>query len=219
VACDRGDGTRCSLERLGYLRCDERLYAHAQAARPGTATAPSSPARRGAPAPAAADGGDRRVLLGVVLDGDETLCVACRPAHHERVPVGTRLRLRDLRRARAARRPDPDQLAATRRVELRARRRPPSPARRPCATSSTRAPPALRRVGPGCARRRPIRDTAGRVVAAANVGALAGRVTIDTLRRRRCRARPRSRSSATSSPPAPDAASHRARRSSRPRAG
>ena len=30
----------------------------------------------------------------------------------------------------------------------------------------------------------PIRDTAGRAVAAANVGALAGRVTVDTLRRR-----------------------------------
>jgi len=30
----------------------------------------------------------------------------------------------------------------------------------------------------------PIRDTGGRVVAAANVGALAGRVTVDTLRRR-----------------------------------
>ena len=30
----------------------------------------------------------------------------------------------------------------------------------------------------------PIHDTTGRVVAAANVGALAGRVTVDTLRRR-----------------------------------
>jgi IclR family pca regulon transcriptional regulator len=30
----------------------------------------------------------------------------------------------------------------------------------------------------------PIRDAAGRVVAAANLGALAGRITVDTLRRR-----------------------------------
>jgi IclR family pca regulon transcriptional regulator len=129
-----------------------------------------------------------------VLDGDETLCVArVAPARIMNVamPVGTRLPAyatcvgRVLLAAL-----EPHELDGyLERVELRA------------LTPATRATaPALREELDRVRRQRyavvdqelerglrsaaaPIRDITGRVIAAANVGALAGRITVATLRR------------------------------------
>jgi IclR family transcriptional regulator, pca regulon regulatory protein len=129
-----------------------------------------------------------------VLDGDETLCVArMAPARIMNVamPVGTRLPAYATCVGRVLLAGlDPDQLDGyLGRVELRA------------LTPATRATePALRDELDRVRRQRyavvdqelerglrsaaaPIRDVAGRVIAAANVGALAGRVTVATLRR------------------------------------
>ena len=129
-----------------------------------------------------------------VLDGDETLCVArVAPARIMNVamPVGTRLPAYATCVGRVLLAGlDPDQLDGyLDRVELRA------------LTPATRTTePALRDELDRVRRQRyavvdqelerglrsaaaPIRDVAGRVIAAANVGALAGRVTVATLRR------------------------------------
>ena len=129
-----------------------------------------------------------------VLDGDETLCVArMAPARIMNVamPVGTRLPAYATCVGRVLLAGlDPDQLDGyLGRVQLRA------------LTPATRATePALRDELDRVRRQRyavvdqelerglrsaaaPIRDVAGRVIAAANVGALAGRVTVATLRR------------------------------------
>ena len=129
-----------------------------------------------------------------VLDGDETLCVArVAPARIMNVamPVGTRLPAYATCVGRVLLAGlDPDQLAGyLDRVELRA------------LTPATRiTEPALRDELDRVRRQRyavvdqelerglrsaaaPIRDVAGRVIAAANVGALAGRVTVAALRR------------------------------------
>lgn len=130
-----------------------------------------------------------------VLDGDETVCVArVAPARIMNVamPVGTRLPAYAtcVGRVLLAELAPQELDAYLDRVQLRAL----TPA---TLTSPIRLRAELNRVR----RRRwalvdqelerglrsaaaPIRDIAGRVIAAANVGALAGRVTVDTLRRR-----------------------------------
>jgi IclR family pca regulon transcriptional regulator len=189
--------TLLTLEQLGYLRCDDRLFlltpklldvGHGY--------------RAGLALPDVARPHLQLLMEATeefcsvsVLDGDETLCVArVAPARIMNVamPVGTRLPAyatcvgRVLLAALDA--VDLDDYLG--RVELRA-----------LTPATIATAPSLRRELDRVRRQRfavvdqelerglrsaaaPIRDTAGRVVAAANVGALAGRVTVDTLRRR-----------------------------------
>jgi IclR family pca regulon transcriptional regulator len=189
--------TLLTLERLGYLRCDERLY---------TLTPKLLDLGHGYRAELALPDVARPHLQQLmeatdefcsvsVLDGDETLCVArVAPARIMNVamPVGTRLPAYATCVGRVLLAGlDPDQLDGyLGRVELRA-----------LTPATIASAPSLRHELDRVRRQRfavvdqelerglrsaaaPIRDTAGRVVAAANVGALAGRVTIDTLRRR-----------------------------------
>jgi IclR family pca regulon transcriptional regulator len=188
--------TLLTLEQLGYLRCDDRLF---------TLTPKlldlGHGYRAGLALPDVARPHLQQLMEATdefcsvsVLDGDETLCVArVAPARIMNVamPVGTRLPAyatcvgRVLLAAL-----DAEQLDGyLGRVELRA------------LTPATLATaPDLRRELDRVRRQRfavvdqelerglrsaaaPIHDTAGRVVAAANVGALAGRVTVATLRR------------------------------------
>jgi IclR family pca regulon transcriptional regulator len=129
-----------------------------------------------------------------VLDGDQTLCVArVAPARIMNVamPVGTRLPAYAtcVGRVLLAELDDGELDAYLRRVELR-----------PLTPATIVSAPQLRDELLGVRRRRwalvdqelerglrsiaaPVRDAAGRVVAAANVGAHAGRVTVATLRR------------------------------------
>jgi IclR family transcriptional regulator, pca regulon regulatory protein len=189
--------TLLTLEQLGYLRCDERRFmltpklldvGHGY--------------RAGLALPDVARPHLQQLMEATdefcsvsVLDGDETLCVArVAPARIMNVamPVGTRLPAYATCVGRVL-------LAALRadeldgylgRVELRA-----------LTPATLVSAPSLRRELDRVRRQRfavvdqelerglrsaaaPIRDTGGRVVAAANVGALAGRVTVDTLRRR-----------------------------------
>jgi IclR family transcriptional regulator, pca regulon regulatory protein len=189
--------TLLTLERLGYLRCDERLY---------TLTPKlldlGHGYRAGLALPDVARPHLQQLMEATdefcsvsVLDGDETLCVArVAPARIMNVamPVGTRLPAYATCVGRVLLAGlEPDQLDGyLGRVELRA-----------LTPATIASAPSLRRELDRVRRQRfavvdqelerglrsaaaPIRDTAGRVVAAANVGALAGRVTIDTLRRR-----------------------------------
>jgi IclR family transcriptional regulator, pca regulon regulatory protein len=189
--------TLLTLEQLGYLRCDDRRF---------TLTPKLLDVGHGYRAGLALPDVSRphlQQLMEVtdefcsvsVLDGDETLCVArVAPARIMNVamPVGTRLPAyatcvgRVLLAAL-----DADALDGyLGRVELRA-----------LTPATLVSAPSLRRELDRVRRQRfavvdqelerglrsaaaPIRDTGGRVVAAANVGALAGRVTVDTLRRR-----------------------------------
>jgi IclR family pca regulon transcriptional regulator len=189
--------TLLTLELLGYLRCDDRRF---------TLTPKLLDVGHGYRAGLALPDVARPHLQQLmeatdefcsvsVLDGDETLCVArVAPARIMNVamPVGTRLPAyatcvgRVLLAAL-----DPDALDGyLGRVELRA-----------LTPATLISAPSLRRELDRVRRQRfavvdqelerglrsaaaPIRDTGGRVVAAANVGTLAGRVTVDTLRRR-----------------------------------
>jgi IclR family pca regulon transcriptional regulator len=189
--------TLLTLEQLGYLRCDDRRF---------TLTPKLLDVGHGYRAGLALPDVARPHLQQLmeatdefcsvsVLDGDETLCVArVAPARIMNVamPVGTRLPAyatcvgRVLLAAL-----DADALDGyLGRVELR-----------PLTPATLVSAPSLRRELDRVRRQRfavvdqelerglrsaaaPIRDTGGRVVAAANVGALAGRVTVDTLRRR-----------------------------------
>jgi IclR family pca regulon transcriptional regulator len=189
--------TVLTLEQVGYLRCDDRRF---------TLTPKLLDVGHGYRAGLALPDVARPHLQQLmeatdefcsvsVLDGDETLCVArVAPARIMNVamPVGTRLPAyatcvgRVLLAALNA-----DELDGyLGRVELRA-----------LTPATVVGAPSLRRELDRVRRQRfavvdqelerglrsaaaPIRDTAGRVVAAANVGALAGRVTVDTLRRR-----------------------------------
>jgi IclR family transcriptional regulator, pca regulon regulatory protein len=189
--------TLLTLEQLGYLRCDDRRF---------TLTPKLLDVGHGYRAGLALPDVARPHLQQLmeatdefcsvsVLDGDETLCVArVAPARIMNVamPVGTRLPAyatcvgRVLLAALNA-----DELDGyLGRVELRA-----------LTPSTLVTAPSLRRELDRVRRQRfavvdqelerglrsaaaPIRDTGGRVVAAANVGALAGRVTVDSLRRR-----------------------------------
>jgi IclR family pca regulon transcriptional regulator len=189
--------TLLTLEELGYLRCDDRRF---------TLTPKLLDVGHGYRAGLALPDVARPHLQQLmeatdefcsvsVLDGDETLCVArAAPARIMSVamPVGSRLPAyatcvgRVLLAAL-----DADALDGyLGRVELR-----------PLTPATLIGAPSLRRELDRVRRQRfaivdqelerglrsaatPIRDTGGRVVAAANVGALAGRVTVDTLRRR-----------------------------------
>jgi IclR family pca regulon transcriptional regulator len=189
--------TLLTLEELGYLRCDDRRF---------TLTPKLLDVGHGYRAGLALPDVARPHLQQLmeatdefcsvsVLDGDETLCVArAAPARIMSVamPVGSRLPAyatcvgRVLLAAL-----DADALDGyLGRVELR-----------PLTPATLVGAPSLRRELDRVRRQRfaivdqelerglrsaatPIRDTGGRVVAAANVGALAGRVTVDTLRRR-----------------------------------
>ena len=188
--------TLLTLESLGYLRCNDRLY---------TLTPKlldlGHGYRAGLALPDVARPHLQQLMEATdefcsvsVLDGDETLCVArMAPARIMNVamPVGTRLPAYATCVGRVLLAGlDPDQLDGyLGRVQLRA------------LTPATRATePALRDELDRVRRQRyavvdqelerglrsaaaPIRDAAGRVVAAANLGALAGRITVDTLRR------------------------------------
>ena len=189
--------TLLTLEQLGYLRCDDRRF---------TLTPKlldlGHGYRAGLALPDVARPHLQQLMEATdefcsvsVLDGDQTLCVArVAPARIMNVamPVGTRLPAyatcvgRVLLAAL-----DAEQLDGyLGRVELRA-----------LTPATVATAPGLRRELDRVRRQRfavvdqelerglrsaaaPIRDTGGRVVAAANVGALAGRVTVDSLRRR-----------------------------------
>jgi IclR family pca regulon transcriptional regulator len=188
--------TLLTLEQLGYLRCDGRLF---------TLTPKvldlGHGYRSGIALPDVARPHLQQLMEATdefcsvsVLDGDETLCVArVAPARIMNVamPVGTRLPAYATCVGRVL-------LAALNADELdryfeRVELRPLTPATRASV-------PALRDELDRVRRQRyavvdqelerglrsaaaPIRDIAGRVIAAANVGALAGRVTVATLRR------------------------------------
>jgi IclR family transcriptional regulator, pca regulon regulatory protein len=189
--------TLLTLEELGYLRCEDRRF---------TLTPKLLDVGHGYRAGLALPDVARPHLQQLtevtdefcsvsVLDGDETLCVArVAPARIMSVamPVGTRLPAyatcvgRVLLAALGA-----DELDGyLERVKLRA-----------LTPATLVTAPSLRRELDRVRRQRfavvdqelerglrsaaaPIRDSAGRVIAAANIGALAGRVTVDTLRRR-----------------------------------
>jgi IclR family transcriptional regulator, pca regulon regulatory protein len=188
--------TLLTLEQLGYLRCDGRLF---------TLTPKvldlGHGYRSGIALPDVARPHLQQLMEATdefcsvsVLDGDETLCVArVAPARIMNVamPVGTRLPAYATCVGRVL-------LAALNADELdryfeRVELRPLTPATRASV-------PALRDELDRVRRQRyavvdqelerglrsaaaPIRDIAGRVIAAANIGALAGRVTVATLRR------------------------------------
>jgi IclR family transcriptional regulator, pca regulon regulatory protein len=189
--------TLLTLEELGYLRCEDRRF---------TLTPKLLDVGHGYRAGLALPDVARPHLQQLtevtdefcsvsVLDGDETLCVArVAPARIMSVamPVGTRLPAyatcvgRVLLAALGA-----DELDGyLERVKLRA-----------LTPATLVTAPSLRRELDRVRRQRfavvdqelerglrsaaaPIRDSTGRVIAAANIGALAGRVTVDTLRRR-----------------------------------
>ncbi len=189
--------TLLTLEQLGYLRCDEHRF---------TLTPKLLDVGHGYRAGLALPDVARPHLQQLmeatdefcsvsVLDGDETLCVArVAPARIMNVamPVGTRLPAyatcvgRVLLAAL-----DAEQLDGyLDRVELRA-----------LTPATVATAPALRAELDRVRRQRfavvdqelerglrsaaaPIHDTAGRVIAAANLGALAGRITVATLRTR-----------------------------------
>jgi IclR family transcriptional regulator, pca regulon regulatory protein len=188
--------TLLTLEQLGYLRCDERLF---------TLTPKLLDVGHGYRAGLALPDVARPHLQQLmeatdefcsvsVLDGDETLCVArVAPARIMNVamPVGTRLPAyatcvgRVLLAGLDAAGLD----AYLGRVELRAL----TPATIATAPSLRAELDRVRRQQFAVVDQElerglrsaaaPIRDPSGRVVAAANVGALAGRVTVAALRR------------------------------------
>ena len=216
--------TLLTLEQLGYLRCDEHRF---------TLTPKLLDVGHGYRAGLALPDVARPHLQQLmeatdefcsvsVLDGDETLCVArVAPARIMNVamPVGTRLPAYATCVGRVLLAGlETDELDGyLDRVELRA------------LTPATRSPPCpeLRDELDRVRRQRfavvdqelerglrsaaaPIRDTAGRVIAAANVGALAGRVTVATLRRRLAAAAARHRGvdrARPRRPPGPDRSS------------
>jgi IclR family pca regulon transcriptional regulator len=189
--------TLLTLEQLGYLRCDEHRFTLAP-----KLLDVGHGYRAGLALPDIARPHLQQLMEATdefcsvsVLDGDETLCVArVAPARIMNVamPVGTRLPAyatcvgRVLLAAL-----DSDALDGyLGRVELRA-----------LTPATVATAPALREELDRVRRQRfavvdqelerglrsaaaPIHDTTGRVVAAANVGALAGRVTVATLRGR-----------------------------------
>jgi IclR family pca regulon transcriptional regulator len=199
IAVSRASARRTllTLERLGYLHCDDRLF---------TLTPKlldlGHGYRAGLGLPDVARPHLQKLMEATdefcsvsVLDGDDTLCVArAAPVRIMNVamPVGTRLPayatcvgrvlLADL---------DADELDDYfGRVELHA-----------LTPATVATSPALRRELDRVRRQRfavvdqeleqglrsaaaPIHDTTGRVIAAANLGALAGRVTVHTLRHR-----------------------------------
>jgi IclR family pca regulon transcriptional regulator len=188
--------TLLTLEQLGYLRCDGRLFrltprvldlGHGY--------------RSGLALPDVARPHLQQLMEATdefcsvsVLDGDETLCVArVAPARIMNVamPVGTRLPAYATCVGRVLLAGlEPHELDGyLERVELR-----------PLTPATRATPPALREELARVRRQRyalvdqelerglrsaaaPIRDITGRVIAAANVGALAGRITVATLRR------------------------------------
>ena len=189
--------TLLTLEQLGYLRCDEHRF---------TLTPKLLDVGHGYRAGLALPDVARPHLQQLmeatdefcsvsVLDGDETLCVArVAPARIMNVamPVGTRLPAYATCVGRVLLAGmDTDELDGyLGRVELRA-----------LTPATVATAPELRLELDRVRRQRfavvdqelerglrsaaaPIRDTAGRVIAAANVGALAGRVTVATLRGR-----------------------------------
>jgi IclR family transcriptional regulator, pca regulon regulatory protein len=189
--------TLLTLERLGYLRCNDRLY---------TLTPKlldlGHGYRAGLALPDVARPHLQQLMEATdefcsvsVLDGDETLCVArVAPARIMNVamPVGTRLPAYAtcVGRVLLAGLDTAALDSYLGRVELRA-----------LTPATIVTAPSLRRELDRVRRQRyavvdqelerglrsaaaPIRDAAGRVVAAANLGALAGRITVDTLRRR-----------------------------------
>jgi IclR family transcriptional regulator, pca regulon regulatory protein len=188
--------TLLTLERLGYVRCDERLFALTP-----KVLDLGHGYRSGMALPDVARPHLQQLMEATdefcsvsVLDGDETLCVArVAPARIMNVamPVGTRLPAYATCVGRVLLAGlEPHELDGyLERVELR----PLTPATRATA-------PALREELDRVRRQRyavvdqelerglrsaaaPIRDITGRVIAAANVGALAGRITVATLRR------------------------------------
>jgi IclR family transcriptional regulator, pca regulon regulatory protein len=188
--------TLLTLERLGYVRCDDRLFALTP-----KVLDLGHGYRSGMALPEVARPHLQQLMEATdefcsvsVLDGDETLCVArVAPARIMNVamPVGTRLPAYATCVGRVLLAGlEPHELDGyLERVELRA------------LTPATRATPlALREEIDRVRRQRyavvdqelerglrsaaaPIRDITGRVIAAANVGALAGRITVATLRR------------------------------------
>jgi IclR family pca regulon transcriptional regulator len=188
--------TLLTLEQLGYVRCDERLFALTP-----KVLDLGHGYRSGMALPEVARPHLQQLMEATdefcsvsVLDGDETLCVArVAPARIMNVamPVGTRLPAYATCVGRVLLAGlEPHELDDyLERVELRA------------LTPATRATaPALREELERVRRQRyavvdqelerglrsaaaPIRDITGRVIAAANVGALAGRITVATLRR------------------------------------
>jgi IclR family pca regulon transcriptional regulator len=188
--------TLLTLERLGYLRTEDRHYTltpkvlslgfgyRSGLALPDIARPHLQDLMR-----------DTDEFCSVsVLDGDQTLCVArVAPARIMNVamPVGTRLPAYAtcVGRVLLAELSEADLDAYIARVELR-----------PLTPATVVDPPGLRRELDRVRRQRwalvdqelerglrsiaaPIRDAAGRVIAAANVGAHAGRITVTTLRR------------------------------------
>jgi IclR family pca regulon transcriptional regulator len=188
--------TLLTLEQLGYLRCDGRLFALTP-----KVLGLGHGYRSGMALPEVARPHLQQLMEATdefcsvsVLDGDETLCVArVAPARIMNVamPVGTRLPAYATCVGRVLLAGlEPHELDGyLERVELQA------------LTPATRATaPALREELERVRRQRyavvdqelerglrsaaaPIRDLTGRVIAAANVGALAGRITVATLRR------------------------------------
>ena len=157
--------TLLTLEQLGYLRCDERVFRLTP-----KVLDLGQGYRSGIALPEVARPHLQQLMEATdefcsvsVLDGDETLCVArVAPARIMNVamPVGTRLPAYATCVGRVLLAGlDPDQLDGyLERVELTA-------------------------LTPTTSAAAPIRDIAGRVIAAANLGALAGRVTVAKLRR------------------------------------
>jgi IclR family transcriptional regulator, pca regulon regulatory protein len=188
--------TLLTLERLGYLRNDDRRYTLTP-----KVLSLGHGYRSGLALPDIArphlqdlmDDTDEFCSVSV-LDGDQTLCVArVAPARIMNVamPVGTRLPAYAtcVGRVLLAELSDDDLDGYLGRVELR-----------PLTPATLINPPDLRRELERVRRQRwalvdqelerglrsiaaPIRDAAGRVIAAANVGAHAGRITVTTLRR------------------------------------
>jgi IclR family pca regulon transcriptional regulator len=185
-----------TLERLGYLRSDDRRYTLTP-----KVLSLGHGYRVGLALPDVARPHLQELMQETdefcsvsVLDGDETLCVArVAPARIMNVamPVGTRLPAYAtcVGRVLLAELSDDDLDGYLARVELRA-----------LTPATIVDPPELRRELDRVRRQRwalvdqelerglrsiaaPIRDAAGRVIAAANVGAHAGRITVATLRR------------------------------------
>jgi IclR family pca regulon transcriptional regulator len=188
--------TLLTLERLGYLRCEGRHYTLTP-----KVLSLGHGYRSGLALPDIARPHLQELMLETdefcsvsVLDGDQTLCVArIAPARIMNVamPVGTRLPAYAtcVGRVLLAELSDEDLDGYFARVELQA-----------LTPVTLVSPPDLRRELERVRAQRwalvdqelerglrsiatPIRDGAGRVIAAANVGAHAGRVTVSALRR------------------------------------
>jgi IclR family pca regulon transcriptional regulator len=198
LRCTRASARRTllTLERLGYLRSDDRRYTLTP-----KVLSLGHGYRSGLALPDIARPHLQQLMHETdefcsvsVLDGDETLCVArVAPARIMNVamPVGTRLPAYAtcVGRVLLAELGEAELDGYLGRVELR-----------PLTPTTLVAPGDLRRELERVRRQRyalvdqelerglrsiaaPIRDAAGRVIAAANVGAHAGRITVATLRR------------------------------------